>query len=86
MISHVSFRCQEPGPVRDAGVGPDSGIAPFNAQLYFNTALIGGQLKDYRRAIKSMTIYLQLDPDAANARAAKDEIYMWESALEKGKK
>jgi len=62
------------------------GIAPFNAQLYFNTALICGQLKDYRRAIKSMTIYLQLDPDAANARAAKDEIYKWEFALEKERK
>jgi len=62
------------------------GIAPFNAQLYFNTALICGQLKDYRRAINSMTIYLQLDPDAANARAAKDEIYMWEFALEKERK
>ena len=63
------------------------GIAPFNAQLHFNTALIRGQLKDYRGAIKSMTIYLQLSPDAPNARAAKDEIYKWEFALEKeGKK
>jgi tetratricopeptide (TPR) repeat protein len=63
------------------------GIAPFNAQLHFNTALIHGQLKDYRGAIKSMTIYLQLNPDAPNARAAKDEIYKWEFSLEKeGKK
>ncbi|MBE0711393.1 MAG: tetratricopeptide repeat protein, partial [Candidatus Aminicenantes bacterium] len=59
------------------------GIAPFNAQLHFNTALIRGQLKDYRGAIKSMTIYLQLSPDAPNARAAKDEIYKWEFSLEK---
>jgi tetratricopeptide (TPR) repeat protein len=62
-------------------------IAPFIAQLHFNTALIHGQLKDYREAIKSMTIYLQLKPDAPDARAAKDEIYKWEFSLEKeGKK
>jgi tetratricopeptide (TPR) repeat protein len=62
-------------------------IAPFNAQLHFNEALIHGQLKDYREAIKSMNVYLQLNPDAPNARAAKDEIYKWEFSLEKeGKK
>ena len=62
-------------------------IAPFNAQLHFNTALIHGQLNDYRGAIKSMNVYLQLNPDAPNARAAKDEIYKWEFSLEKeGKK
>jgi tetratricopeptide (TPR) repeat protein len=59
------------------------GIAPFNPQLHFNTALIRGQLRDYRGAIKSMNVYLQLSPDAPNARAAKDEIYKWEFALEK---
>jgi tetratricopeptide (TPR) repeat protein len=62
------------------------GIAPFNPKLHFNTALIYGQLKDYRQAIKSMTIYLQLDPDAPDARAAKDEIYKWELSLERGGK
>jgi len=62
-------------------------LAPFNAQLHSDTALIHGQLKNYREAIKSMTIYLQLSPDAPNARAAKDEIYKWEFSLEKeGKK
>lgn len=58
-------------------------IAPLNPQLHFNTALIHGQLRAYRAAIRSMTIYLQLAPDAANARAAKDEIYKWEFMLEK---
>jgi tetratricopeptide (TPR) repeat protein len=56
-------------------------LAPFNPQLHFNAALIHGQLKDYRRAIEHMTIYLQLNPDAPNARAAKDEIYKWEFSL-----
>ena len=59
------------------------GVAPFNPKLHFNTALIYGQLKDYRQAIKYMTIYLQLNPDAPDARAAKDEIYKWEFSLER---
>lgn len=62
-------------------------IAPLNPQLHFNMALIHGQLKAYRAAIRSMTTYLELAPDASNARAAKDEIYKWEFMLEKeGKK
>jgi tetratricopeptide (TPR) repeat protein len=62
-------------------------IAPLSPQLHFNTALIHGQLKSYQAAIRSMTVYLQLAPDAPNARAAKDEIYKWEFILEKeGKK
>jgi tetratricopeptide (TPR) repeat protein len=62
-------------------------LAPLNPQLHFNTALIHGQLKDYRAAIRSMNVFLQLSPDAAKGRAAKDEIYKWEFMLEKeGKK
>ena len=38
--------------------------------MNIDTALIRGQLKDYRGAIKSMNVYLQLSPDAPNARAA----------------
>lgn len=59
------------------------GIAPFNPKLHFNAALICGQLKNYRLAIKHMTTYIQLSPDAPDARAAKDEIYKWEFSLEK---
>ena len=62
------------------------GIAPFNPKLHFNTALICGQLKNYRLAIKYMTTYLQLSPDAPDARAAKDEIYKWEFSLERAGK
>ena len=62
-------------------------FAPLNPQLHYNKALIHGQLKDYRAAIRSMNVYLQLALDAANARAAKDEIYKWEFVIEKeGKK
>jgi tetratricopeptide (TPR) repeat protein len=59
------------------------GFAPFNPKLHFNAALIHGQLKDYHLAIKYMAIYLQLNPDAPDARAAKDEIYKWELSLER---
>jgi tetratricopeptide (TPR) repeat protein len=61
-------------------------VAPFNPSLHFTAALINGQLKAYREAVKSMNVYLQLLPDAPNARAAKDEIYKWEFALEKERK
>ncbi len=62
------------------------GLAPFNPQLHFNAALIYAQLKDCRGAIKHMTIYLQLKPDAPNARAAKDEIGKWELIIEEREK
>jgi tetratricopeptide (TPR) repeat protein len=57
------------------------GLAPLNPQLHFNAALLCSQVKDYKRAIEHMTIYLQLVPDVPNARAAKDEIIKWERSL-----
>lgn len=59
------------------------GLAPLNPQLRFNAALLCSQIKDYKRAVEYMTFYLQLVPDAPNARAAKDEIARWELMLEK---
>ncbi|MGQ9693930.1 MAG: hypothetical protein ACUVWV_04215 [Thermodesulfobacteriota bacterium] len=41
------------------------------------------ELKEYERAIGNLQIYLELSPDAPDARAAKDEIYKWEYLLEK---
>lgn len=60
--------------------------APFVAKLYFNTAMIYGELKNYPGAIRHMKIYLQSAPDAPDARAAQDEIYKWELMMEKEKK
>jgi tetratricopeptide (TPR) repeat protein len=57
-------------------------VAPLNPKLHLTTALIHGELKDYRAAIRSMNVFLQLSPDAPSARAAKDEIYKWEFKLE----
>jgi len=59
-------------------------LAPFSARLYFNTALIYGEIKNYPEATAYMKIYLEAAPDAPNARAAKDEIIKWELLMERG--
>ena len=59
--------------------------APYIAKLYFNTAMIYGELKKHPQAIRHMKTYLQLAPEAPNARATKDQIYKWEFKMEKEK-
>lgn len=61
-------------------------IAPFFPILYKATALNYAELKEYQKAIDCMHIYLELFPDAPDARTAKDEIYKWEFMREKGGK
>jgi tetratricopeptide (TPR) repeat protein len=56
--------------------------APFVPKLYYNTALIHGELKNYKKAIAYMNSYLDLFPDAPNARQVKDEIYKWQFKME----
>jgi len=58
--------------------------APYIAKLYFNTAMIYGELKRHPQAIRYMKTYLQLAPEAPNVRAAQDQIYKWEFKMEKG--
>ena len=53
-------------------------IAPWWPQGHFNRAIILGELKKYREAMREMKRYLQLIPDAPDARAAQDRIYQWE--------
>ena len=53
-------------------------------ELYFNTAMIYGELKKYLQAISHMKTYLNLAPEAPNVRATQDQIYKWEFMLEKG--
>jgi len=60
-------------------------VAPYIAKLYFNTAMVYGELKRYPQVIHHMKTYLQLAPEAPNARAAKDQIYKWEFKMEKEK-
>ncbi|MBW2632249.1 MAG: hypothetical protein JRC90_10945 [Deltaproteobacteria bacterium] len=59
--------------------------APYIAKLYFNTAMIYGELKKYPQAIRNMNTYLNLAPESPNARASKDQIYKWEFKMEKEK-
>jgi tetratricopeptide (TPR) repeat protein len=58
--------------------------AAYIAKLYFNTAMIYGELKKYPQAIRHMKTYLNLAPEAPNVRATQDQIYKWEFAMEKG--
>ena len=48
---------------------------------YFNLALLSAQTEDFTAAIRYMQQYLQLSPDAADARSAQDKIYEWELLL-----
>ncbi len=53
--------------------------APWWPEGHFNRAIILGELEEYERAIRSMKCYLALEPNAADAREAKDRIYRWEA-------
>jgi tetratricopeptide (TPR) repeat protein len=53
-------------------------IAPWWAAGYFNRSLLLGEIERYRDAIGEMRKYLDLAPDAPDARAAQDKIYEWE--------
>jgi len=59
-------------------------ISPFFPALYKALALNYAQIKEYKKAIKNMNIYLELYPDAPDLRQAKDQIYKWEFLIEKG--
>jgi tetratricopeptide (TPR) repeat protein len=59
-------------------------IAPYMPKLYYNTALIYGELKQYEQAIRQMHLYLTAAPEAPDARTAQDEITKWEMRLEMG--
>jgi tetratricopeptide (TPR) repeat protein len=53
-------------------------IAPWWPAGHFNRALVLSETGDYGEAMREMKHYLQLAPDAPNARAAQDKIYTWE--------
>jgi len=61
-------------------------IAPFYPETYRAIALTYGELKAYNQAIKSLNAYLELCPDAPDARALMDKIIKWEFLLEEQKK
>ena len=61
-------------------------IAPYMPKMYYNTALIYGELKQYDQAIRQMHLYLTVAPEAPDARAAQDQITKWELLQEMGAK
>lgn len=54
-------------------------IAPWWAAGHFNRGLILGELGYYPDACIELSRYLDLVPDAPDARQAKDKIYEWEA-------
>jgi tetratricopeptide (TPR) repeat protein len=59
-------------------------IDPMWPAGQYNVALIYEQLKVYPMAVMHMKRYLALEPDAANARAMQDKIYLWEEKAKEG--
>ena len=61
-------------------------VAFYHPDIYRDMALAAEALKDYRQAIKSMTAYLELNPEASDTRELKDKIIKWEFLLEEQQK
>jgi TPR repeat protein len=57
----------------------DGGVMSGCANLgWFNAALIAAELQDYPTAVDYMNRYLELMPDAPDARNARDQVTIWE--------
>jgi len=56
-------------------------IAPWWPEGHYNRALILGETKIYRDAIREMKRYLLLVPDAPDSRKVQDKIYQWEGMV-----
>jgi tetratricopeptide (TPR) repeat protein len=79
------YKVQAEGAVRDKAFDDAADfyaaalkIAPWWPVGRFNRALVLGEAGDYEIAKREMKHYLQLVPDAPNARAAQNKIYEWE--------
>jgi tetratricopeptide (TPR) repeat protein len=59
-------------------------LAPWWPQGNYNLALVYAELRAHALAVRYMQRYLQLVPDAANARAAQDKIYSWQAEADRG--
>lgn len=56
-------------------------IYPLWPEGQFNAALICGEVGMYAKAITHMKRYLELSPDAKDAKAAQEKIYVWEEKV-----
>ncbi len=57
------------------------GITPYYPFARFNLAMLYSTVRQYKKAIDQMNIYMKLVPDAPDARAAQDKIYEWENKV-----
>ena len=53
-------------------------VQPMWPTGWFNLAMIYGELKKYPEAIDCMKHYLELVPNAGDARAANEQMIIWE--------
>lgn len=58
-------------------------IEPLWPQGQYNAALLYAEMKEYRDAELHMKRYLELVPDAPDAQAARDQMIIWQSRMEK---
>jgi tetratricopeptide (TPR) repeat protein len=56
-------------------------LAPWFPTLHYDRALVLGELKQYNGAIAEMKWYLELVPNAPDARQVQDKIYEWEARM-----
>jgi tetratricopeptide (TPR) repeat protein len=54
-------------------------ISPWYPPAYYNAAILRAGLGDYAIAVRDMKTYLQLEPNAEDARKVTDQIYEWEA-------
>jgi regulator of sirC expression with transglutaminase-like and TPR domain len=52
--------------------------APWWPEAIHNRGLLLGEAGYYGEAITELSFYLALAPDAPNARAIQEKIYLWE--------
>ena len=79
------FQVQAQGAVQDKDYlaaadlyGEAIGVAPWWPEGHFNRALVLAETGEIADAITEMRRYLELAPDASDARAAQDKSYDWE--------
>lgn len=58
-------------------------IDPVWPNGHYNAAMMYAQFGLYNEAIQHMQAYLTLVPDASDAQAARDKIYIWEDKLKR---
>jgi len=56
-------------------------LNPMWPEGHFNAALIEAELEDYDKAIWNMRAYVELVPDATDAREARDQIAIWQDKM-----